>query len=95
MSGALWRTFGAVLRQCATSKSAYLRRFLLLVAQVAHHINKYIENSKKDVVKGTKGFSCATCATSYTLIPISKPKRGVAQCATSAPLGAPLERSAS
>src|SRR5215218_11036299 len=67
MSGAQWHTYGAVFGWCATPQSAYIRRILFRVAQVAHHINKYIKISKINVYQGTLGFSCATCATCYVL----------------------------
>ena len=95
MSGALWRTIGAVSRQSAAPKAAYVRRFRCLVAQVAHHINKYIKISKIDVYRGTLGSSCATCATCYPLIPIGKPKSTVAHCASVRHSGVPLTRSVS
>src|SRR5215213_4273733 len=74
MSGAQWHTHGAVCGWCATPQSAYICRIILRVAQVAHHINKHIENNKINVYQGTLGFSCATCATCYPLISIGKPK---------------------
>ena len=95
MSGALWHTIGAVSRQSATPKAAYVRRFCCLVAQVAHHINRYMKNNKIDVYQGTLGFSCATCATCYVLIPIGKPKSTVAHFASVRHSGVPLKRSVS
>ena len=95
MSGALGHTFGAVSRQSDTPKAAYVRRLRCLVAQVAHHINKYMENNKIDVYRGTLGFSCATCATCYALFPIGKPKSTVAHCASVRHSGVPLKRSVS
>ena len=44
---------------------------------------------------GTLGFSCATCATCYPLIPIGKPKSTVAHCASVRHSGVPLKRSVS
>jgi hypothetical protein len=64
-------------------------------AQVAHHINKYMKNNKINVDRGTLGFSCATCATCYPLIPIGKPKSTVAHCASVRHSGVPLKRSVS
>jgi hypothetical protein len=95
VSGALWRTIGVVSRQSATPKAAYVRRFRCLVAQVAHHINKYMEINKINVYQGTLGFSCATCATCYPLIPIGKPKSTVAHYASVRHSGVPLRRSVS
>ena len=95
MSGAQWHTYGAGLGQYATPQSAYMRRILSRVAKVAHHINKYMETNKINVYQGTLGFSCATCATCYVLIPIGKPKRTVAHCASVRHSGAPLKRSVS
>ena len=95
MSGALWHTIGAVLRQSATPKAAYVRQLRCLVAQVAHHINKHMENNKIDVYQGTLGFSCATCATCYVLFPIGKPKSTVAHCDSLRHSGVPLKRSVS
>src|SRR5919106_214444 len=46
MSGAQWHTYGAVFGWCATLESLYLSRFCQVVAQVAHHINKYMKNNK-------------------------------------------------
>src|SRR5215216_804524 len=85
VSGAQWHTYGAVFGRCATPESPYLPRSCRIVAQVAHHINKYIRNNKINVYQGTLGFSCATCATCYVLFPIGKPKVQVAHspwCAT-------------
>jgi hypothetical protein len=93
VSGALWRTIGAVSRQSATPKTAYVRGLRCLVAQVAHHTNKYIKISKINVDRGTLGFSCATCATCYVLIPIGKPKSTVAHCDSVRHSGVPLRRS--
>jgi hypothetical protein len=95
VSGALWHTIGAVSRQSATPKAAYVRRFRCLVAQVAHHINKYMKNNKINVDRGTLGFSCATCATCYPLIPIGKPKSTVAHRGTVRHSGVLLKRSVS
>jgi len=95
MSGAQWRTFGTVSRRCATLNLAYLPRFCRIVAQVAHHINKYMKNNKINVDRGTLGFSCATCATCYVLIPIGKPKSTVAHCASVRHSSVPLRRSVS
>jgi hypothetical protein len=93
VSGALWHTIGAVSRQSATPKAAYVRRFRCLVAQVAHYINKYTRISKINVYQGTLGFSCATCATCYILFPIGKPKVQVAHSASVRHCGVPLKRS--
>jgi hypothetical protein len=93
VSGALWHTIGAVSRQSATPKAAYVRRFRCLVAQVTHHINKYMKNNKINVYQGTLGFSCATCATCYVLFPIGKPKSTVAHCDSVRHFGVPLKRS--
>jgi hypothetical protein len=95
VSGALWHTIGAVSRQSATPKTAYVRRFCCLVAQVAHHVNKYIRKDEINVDRGTLGFSCATCATCYILIPIGKPKSTVAHCGSVRHSGVPLRRSVS
>ena len=95
MSGALWHTTGAVSRQSATPKAAYVRRLRSLVAQVAHHISKYMKNNKTNVDRGTLGFSCATCATCYVLFPIGKPKVLVAHSASVRHSGVPLKRSVS
>ena len=95
MSGALWHTIGAVSRQSATPKAAYVRQFCCFVAQVAHYVNKYIRNNKINVYRGTLGFSCATCATCYVLIPIGKPKSTVAHCASVRHSSVPLRRSVS
>jgi hypothetical protein len=94
-SGAQWHTYGAVLEQCAAPESAYLSGFFLKVAQVAHHINKYMKNNKINVDRGTLGFSCATCATCYVLFPIGKPKVLVAHSASVRHSGVPLKRSVS
>jgi hypothetical protein len=93
MSGAQWRTSGTISEWFATSESPYLSRFCRIVAQVAHHINKYIKISKINVDRGTLGFSCATCATCYILFPIGKPKSTVAHCAPVRHSGAPLKGS--
>src|SRR5215204_2433481 len=82
MSGAQWRTSGTISGWFATPESPYLSRFCRIVAQVAHHINKYMKNNKINVYQGTLGFSCATCATCYVLFPIGKPKSTVAHCAS-------------
>src|SRR5215208_5736710 len=85
VSGAQWHTYGAVFGRCATPESPYLPRSCRIVAQVAHHINKYMKNNKINVDRSTLGFSCATCATCYVLFPIGKPKvpwRTVTRCAT-------------
>jgi hypothetical protein len=95
MSGAQWHTHGAVCGWCATPQSAYICRIILRVAQVAHHINKHIENNKINVYQGTLGFSCATCATCYPLISIGKPKNTVAHSASVRHSGVPLKRSVS
>jgi hypothetical protein len=95
VSGAQWHTYGEGLGQCATVQLAYIRRILFRVAQVAHHINKYIKISKVNVDRGTLGFSCATCATCYVLFPIGKPKSTVAHCASVRHSGVPLRRSVS
>jgi hypothetical protein len=95
MSGAQWRTHGAVFVWFATPESLYLSRFCQVVAQVAHHINKCIRNNKINVYQGTLGFSCATCATCYPLIPIGKPKSTVAHCDSVRHSGVPLKRSVS
>ena len=94
-SGAQWHTYGAVFVWCATHESLYLSRFCQVVAQVAHHINKYTKNNKINVYQGTLGFSCATCATCYVLFPIGKPKSTVAHCTSVRHSGAPLKRSVS
>ena len=95
-SGAQWHTYGAVCGWCATPRVGIICRILsLIVAQVAHHINKYMENNKINVDRGTLGFSCATCATCYVLIPIGKPKSTVAHCASVRHSGVPLKRSVS
>jgi hypothetical protein len=94
-SGAQWHTNGAVFGWCATPESPYLPRSCRIVAQVAHHINKYMKNNKINVDRGTLGFSCATCATCYVLIPIGKPKSTVAHCASVRHSGVPLKRSVS
>ena len=94
-SGAQWHTHGAVCGWCATPESPYLPRFCRIVAQVAHHINKYMKNNKINVDKGTLGFSCATCATCYVLFPIGKPKSTVAHCDSVRHSGVPLKRSVS
>src|SRR5215208_6561325 len=44
-SGAQWHTYGAVFGRCATPESPYLPRSCRIVAQMAHHINKYIRGS--------------------------------------------------
>src|SRR5215208_6797080 len=93
MSGAQWRTSGTISGWFATSESPYLSRFCRMVAQVAHHINKYIRHNKINVYKGTLGFSCATCATCYVLFPIGKPKSTVAHCDSVRHSGVPLKRS--
>src|SRR5215217_5153792 len=95
MSGAQWHTYGAVFGWCATPQSAYIRRILFRVAQVAHHINKYMKNNKINVDRSTLGFSCATCATCYVLFPIGKPKVQVAHCDSVRHSGVPLRRSVS
>jgi hypothetical protein len=95
MSGAQWRTSGTILGWFATPESPYLPRFCQIVAQVAHHINKYMKNNKINVYQGTLGFLCATCATCYPLIPIGKPKSTVAHCASVRHSGVPLKRSVS
>src|SRR5215208_1386180 len=95
MSGAQWHTYGAVFGRCATPESPYLPRSCRVVAQVAHHINKYTKNNKINVVRGTLGFSCATCATCYILFPIGKPKSTVAHSASVRHFGMPLRRSVS
>ena len=94
-SGAQWHTYVAVFGWCATPESPYLPRFCRIVAQVAHHINKHMKNNKINVYQGTLGFSCATCATCYLLIPIGKPKSTVAHCASVRHSGVPLKRSVS
>jgi hypothetical protein len=94
-SGAQWHTYGAVCGWCATPESPYLPRFCPIVAQVAHHINKYMKNNKINVDRGTLGFSCATCATCYVLFPIGKLKSTVAHCASVRHSGVPLRRSVS
>jgi hypothetical protein len=95
MSGAQWRTSGTISGWFATSESPYLSRFCRIVAQVAHHIIKYMKNNKMNVYQGTLGFSCATCATCYVLFPIGKPKSTVAHCASVRHSGVPLKRSVS
>src|SRR5215210_5635948 len=95
MSGAQWHAYGAVFGWCATPLSAYICRILFRVAQVAHYINKHMKNNKIDVYQGTLGFSCATCATCYVLIPIGKPKSTVAHCASVRHSSVPLKRSVS
>jgi hypothetical protein len=95
VSGALWHTIGAVFGWCATPESPYLPRSCRIVAQVAHHINKYMKNNKINVDRGTLGFSCATCATCYVLFPIGKPKSTVAHCDSVRHSGVPLKRSVS
>src|SRR5918998_5046064 len=94
MSGAQWHTHDAVCGWCATPLSAYICRILFRVAQVAHHINKSMETNKINVDRGTLGFSCATCATCYVLIPIGKPKSTVAHCASVRHSGVPLRNGA-
>jgi hypothetical protein len=94
-SGAQWHTYGAVFGWCATSESPYLPHSCRIVAQVAHHINKYMKNNKISVDRGTLGFSCATCATCYVLFPIGKPKSTVAHSASVRHSGVPLRRSVS
>jgi hypothetical protein len=54
-----------------------------------------MKNNKINVDRGTLGFSCATCATCYVLIPIGKPKSTVAHCASVRHSGVPLKRSVS
>jgi hypothetical protein len=95
ISGAQWHTYGAVFGWCATRESPYLPRSCRIVAQVAHHINKYMKNNKINVYQGTLGFSCATCATCYVLFPIGKPKSTVAHCTSVRHSGVPLRRSVS
>src|SRR5215218_11399340 len=95
VSGAQWHTYGAGLGQYATPQSAYIRRILFRVAKVAHHINKYMKNNKINVYQGTLGFSWATCATCYPLIPIGKPKSTVAHCDSVRHSSVPLRRSVS
>ena len=94
-SGAQWHTYGAVFGWRATPESPYLPRSRRIVAQVAHHTNKYMKNNKINVYQGTLGFSCATCATCYPLIPIGKPKSTVAHCTSVRHSGVPLRRSVS
>src|SRR5918994_2237126 len=95
MSGAQWRTSGAILGWCATPESPGLHRFCRIVAQVAHHTNKYMKNNKINVDRGTLGSSCATCATCYVLFPIGKPKSTVAHCVSLRHSSVPLKRSVS
>src|SRR5829696_2969260 len=95
MSGAQWHAYGAVFGWYATPESPYLPRFCRIVAQVAHHINKYMKNNKIDVDRSTLGSSCATCATCYPLIPIGKPKSTVTHRGTVRHSGVPLKRSVS
>src|SRR5215217_2947218 len=95
MSGAQWRTSGTISGWFATSESPYLSRFCRIVAQVAHHINRYMKNNKMNVYQGTLEFSCATCATCYVLFPIGKPKVLVAHSASVRHSGVPLRRSVS
>ena len=94
-SGAQWHTYGAVFGWCATLESPYVPRFCWIVAQVAYHTNKYMKNNKINVYQGTLGFSCATYATCYPLIPIGKPKSTVAHCDSVRHSGVPLKRSVS
>src|SRR5215208_3422951 len=93
MSGAQWRTSGTISGWFATSESPDLPRFCRIVAQVAHHIIKYMKNNKINAYQGTLGFSCATCTTCYVLFPIGKPKSTVAHRVTVRHSGAPLKRS--
>jgi hypothetical protein len=95
VSGALWHTIGTISGWLATSESPYLSRFCRIVAQVAHHIIKYMKNNKIYVYQGTLGFSCATCATCYVLFPIGKPKSTVAHRSTVRHSSVPLKRSVS
>ena len=95
VSGAQWHTYGAVFGRCATPASPYLPRSCRIVAQVAHHINKYMKNNKINVDRSTLGFSCATCATCYVLFPIGKPKVLVAHSASVRHSSVPLRRSVS